>query len=177
MPNIVTELTVQALTHEFEGAEGMVVVTFGGLDVKTSEKVRTDLAAKGARLRMVRNRLARRVLSSKGYDFGASALRGNTAIAYGSTEAVLGAAKVLSEKDIKKTGKVTFMAGVLEGMVLDASEAAALADVPDRDTLRAMLLGVISGPARALASVIAAVPRATARVIQARADELEKAGS
>ena len=51
----------------------------------------------------------------------------------------------------------------------------ALADVPDQDTLRAMMLGVISGPARSLASVIAAPGSALARVIQAHADTGEDA--
>ncbi|MFT4539092.1 MAG: large subunit ribosomal protein L10 [Planctomycetota bacterium] len=175
MPNLVTEMTVRTLTEDFDAAEGMVLVTFGGLDVATTQKVRNDLAEKGATLRMVRNRLARRVLSNKGYEFDEKALIGNTAIAFGSTEAVIGAAKVLTEKEVKQTGKVKFMAGVLEGVVLNGKDAAALAKVPDRPTLQAQLLGVISGPARALASVINAVPSATARVIQARADELEKA--
>ena len=46
----------------------------------------------------------------------------------------------------------------------------ALADVPDRDTLNAMLLGAISGPARSLASLVAAPGGAMARVLQARVD-------
>ena len=173
MPNIVNELTVLNLTQEFESAEGMVVVSFGGLDVETTERVRGDLASKGAKLKMVRNRLARRVLAEQGYEFDSKALSGNTAIAYGSTEAVIGAAKVFDDKDVRKAG-VSMRAGVLEGVVLDAEEANALANVPDRDTLRAMMLGVISGPARSLAGVVNALPSAMARVLQARADELEK---
>ena len=77
---------------------------------------------------------------------------------------------------VKKLKKTAIKGGLLEGEVLDASQALALADLPDRDTLRAQMLGVISGPARGLACVINAVPAATARVIQAHADELEKAG-
>ena len=89
--------------------------------------------------------------------------------------AAISAAKILSEKDVKKTKKVKFKAGLLEDEILDASAAAALAGLPDHETLRSMMLGVISGPARALACVINAVPAATARVLQAHADELEKA--
>ena len=53
--------------------------------------------------------------------------------------------------------------------------ATALADLPDRDTVIAMLLGVISGPARGLASVINAVPSGLARVLQAHVDSQDDA--
>jgi len=119
---------------------------------------------------MVRNNLVRRVLAERGIEFADEVFIGNTAIAYGDAESAIGAAKVFSEKDVKKTGKVTFKAGLLEGEVLDAANASQLAHIPDRDTLNAQLLGVISGPARALACVINAVPSAVARVVNARVD-------
>ena len=65
---------------------------------------------------------------------------GNTAIAYGTTEQAIGAAKVFTDKDVKKAGKVSIKGGLLEGEALDANSAQALADVPDRDTLNAQLL-------------------------------------
>ena len=53
---------------------------------------------------------------------------------------------------------------------LDAADAVALADVPDKQTLRAQLLGVLQGPARGLATVLDALPSGVARVLQARVD-------
>lgn len=174
MPNLVNRMICQELGSEFDSAEGMVLVTFGGLTVQQTEALRTELAGKGVRLRMVRNKLARRVLAEKGYEFPADALVGNTAIAYGTAEETIAAAKVLSTPEVKKTGKVAFRAGVLERRVLGASDALQLADIPDRETLLAQLLGVINGPARSLASVINAVPSGLARVIQAHADQGEE---
>ena len=176
MPNIVNRMLVQEMDRSLSDAEGMVVCSFGGLDIPETETLRGKLAEKGVTMRMVRNRLARRVLAERGLDFPAEAFQGMTAIAFGSTEATIGAAKVLTDKDVKKAGKVQVKAGVLEGAVLDAAEAQALADVPDRDTLNAQLLGVISGPARALASVIHAVPSSVARVLQAHADDGQEGG-
>ncbi len=170
MPNLVNEMIVRGMSEGMTVAEGMVVVTFGGLDVVETESIRGQVAEAGASMRLVRNRLARLALAEKGIDLGDETLKGNVAIAWGDSEAAIGAAKVFASKDVKKTKKVAFKAGLLDGEVLDASAAASLADVPDRDTLHAQLLGVISGPARGLASVIHAVPSATARVLQARAD-------
>lgn len=171
MPNLVNRMVVSELTEDLKDADGMVIVSFGGLDVQGTETLRGSLAEAGVSFRMVRNRLARRVLADRGFEFPDDALRGNTAIAWGSAEEAIGAAKVLTSKEAKKAGKVMIQGGVFEGRVLDAGSAAALADIPDRETLCAQLLGVIHGPARALATVVNAVPSGLARVIQAHADE------
>ncbi|MCP3919157.1 MAG: 50S ribosomal protein L10 [bacterium] len=169
MPNIVNEMVVRELDQELGAADGMVVVSFSGIDVATTQNVRGDLAEKGARFMMVRNNLARRVLAEKGIEFDDGTFTGNTAIAYGDTESAISAAKVLTDTQIKKAG-VKVKAGLLDGEVLGPADAVKLADIPDRDTLRAQLLGCISGPARGLATVINAVPSSVARVLQARVD-------
>ena len=175
MPNIVNEMATRQLNRVFDEAEGMVLVSFGGLTMVENESLRGDLAEKGVQVVMLRNRLAKIVLKERGLEFPDEVFKGNCAVAYGSTEETISAAKVLTAKEVKKAGKVSVKAGVLEGVVLDAGEAAALADVPDRATLQAQLLGVISGPARSLASVINAVPSSVARVIQAHADSGDEA--
>ena len=172
MPNLVNEMIMRGMSEGMIQAEGMVVVTFGGLDVVETEAIRGRVAEAGASMRMVRNRLAKLALSGKGIDLGDDILQGNVVIAWGDSEATIGAAKVFGSKDVKLAKKVVFKAGLLEGEVLDAAGAASLANVPDRDTLNAQILGVISGPARGLASILQAVPSATARVLQARADSL-----
>jgi large subunit ribosomal protein L10 len=176
MPNLVNQMIVREMTDDLKESAGMVVVSFDGLDVQLTEDVRNKLAEKGASLHMVRNNLMRVVLNEQGIQIGDDVLQGNVAIALGSTEAILGAAKVLNEPDLRKTKKVRFKAGMLDGEMLDAAGAQAMADVPDRDTLNSMLLGVISGPARYLATVLDALPTSTARVVQARADQLEANG-
>jgi large subunit ribosomal protein L10 len=172
MPNLVNRMVVGELTRELGEAEGLVVLSFGGLTVAESEGLRDQLAAKGVRLRLVRNSLARRVLEERGLAFPDGALQGNTAIAYGDTEAAIQAAKILTSTEVKKAGKVALRAGMLEGRMLDARDAAALADVPDRNTLNARLLGALSGPARGVAGLLNAVPSSLARLLDARAKKL-----
>ncbi len=175
MPNLVNRLVLQELTDDFKEADGMLVVSFAGLTVKESEGLRNQMAQKGAKFRMVRNSLALRVLHERGLKLDGAHLTGNTAIAYGTSEAAVHAAKVLTSADVRKAGKVKVRAGVLEGTLLTAADAAAMADVPDRDTLNSRILGCISGPARGLAVVLSAVPSSLVRVLKARADKLEPA--
>ena len=174
MPNLVNQMVVRELTEAFKDAEGFVAVGFGGLTVKRTEELRNQIAEKGARFRMVRNSLARRVFGERGIELDADAHKGNIAIAYGDTESVIGAAKIFADKQVKKEKLITFKAGFLDGEIMDGKAAAGIADLPDRDTANSQLLGVISGPARALATVLAGVPSQTVRVLQARVDKGEE---
>jgi len=176
MPNVVNRLVVQELTHEFKAAEGMVIVSWVALNAVENETLRDKLAEKGCKLTLVRNSLARLVLKQQGFELGKDVLAGNTAIAYGKAEAALHAAKMFTAADVKKAGKVKIRAGVLEGRLLDANDATALADVPDRKTLEGMLVSCMIGPPRSLVSLVNQVPSSLVRVLQARAEQLEKAG-
>lgn len=173
MPNIVNRIVSKELSRELNDADGMVLVSFGGLTVSESEDLRSKLAEKGVGFRMVRNSLARRILAERGIEFDKHALSGNTAIAYGDAEAAINAAKIFTDKDVKKAGKVKLQAGLLDGEVLAGQDANALAGIPDKDTLRAMMLGCLSGPARSLVTIFDANQASIARVLQAHADQEE----
>lgn len=176
MPNLVNRLVIKELQGELGPAEGLVIVSFGGLTVKESEALRNQLAKKGAGLTLVRNSLARVVLAERGFEVGADMLKGNTAIAFGNAESAIHASKIFQAPEVKKAGKVQIRGGVLEGKLLGAKDAIALADVPDRKTLNGKLVSLlVSGP-RSLAMLLSAVPSGQARLLQARADQLEKSG-
>ena len=169
MPNLVKTLLHRDLEKNFE-AEGAVMVSYEGLTVKEDSALRDGLAAKGVAFQMVRNTLAKRVMSDRGFEVPEDPFAGNIAIAWGDAESTIGAAKVLTEKEVKKAGKVSIKAGIFEGRLLGPTEAVALADIPDKDTLRAMILGCLSAPARGLVQVMAGVPGGLARVVQAHVD-------
>jgi large subunit ribosomal protein L10 len=175
MPNLITDLMTRELERSFDSSEGAVLVNYAGLTVKEDSAIRDDLAAKGVEFRMVRNNLCKRVLAERGFDLPEEVLTGNTAIAWGDAEATIGAAKVFTEKAVKKAGKVKVKAGIFEGRLLGVAETTALADIPDKDTLRAQLLSAISGPSRGLVTVLAGLPSGLARVLQANIDQGEGA--
>ena len=177
MPNVVNSLLVRELDLSLEKADGMVVCGLAGMTVAETEGLRRKLAEKGLRMRVVRNRLARRVLEKHGLGLDAAALQGTVGVVTGSSEDAIHAAKVVSGSDLLKTGKLGLRAGMLEKRVLGATDVRAMASIPDRKTLQAQLLGCLSGSARQLVTVLAANPSATARVLQARADSAPAAAS
>lgn len=179
MANLINEIIVRQLSDEFARAEGMVIVSLTGLTVEDTENLRNSLAETGVRLRMVRNRLARLALKNRGIEAGDDLFVGNVACAWGSSEDAIRIAKAVVKAvraaDPKKKGKLAFRGGVFEGSLLDAKSAAALADLPGKDELRSMMLGLISGPARSLAVLLQANASSLARVLQAHADKGEGA--
>ena len=118
MPNIVNKMVVRELTSEFKDAEGILAMSFGGLTVKRTEELRGQLAEKGVRFRMVRNSLCRRVLADRGVELQPGTLKGNTGLAYGDIEAIIGAAKVFADKEVKKREAGDFQSRLLGRNIL-----------------------------------------------------------
>jgi len=172
MPSLVNRLVFRELDRDLGKSDGALFLSFGGLTVKETEHLRCKLAEKGVRVRMLRNSLVRRVLTERGVTFAESVLVGNTAVAWGGAEAAIHAAKVISEPEVKKHGKVKVRAGILEGQWLGEKDALALANVPDKKTLQGRILGCLSGPARGLVASMNALPGGLTRIVNARAENL-----
>ena len=132
----------------------------------------TQLREVGVRYRMVRTRLAKRALAKINPELGDS-LQGRCAFVFAENEDAIKAAKVLREwiRKNKKTPAIAIRGGMVEGTVYAGDDAAALAELPDRETVQTQIVSVISGPARSLASVFNAVAAGLTRCIQARVDK------
>jgi large subunit ribosomal protein L10 len=171
MPNMVNRLVTAEYTAAFEKSQGMILCSMGGLTVVDLEELRDELAKEGVRLRMVRNSLIRRVFAERGFELDPAMLAGNSGVAFGSIEGTIHCAKVMTSAKIKKAGKLNLRGAIFDGQLLSARDAAALADLPDKKTLRSKLVGCIQGPIRGLVTTLNGVPSGLARVLQAHADQ------
>jgi large subunit ribosomal protein L10 len=173
MPSVINDILLRELTDTYKSAEGVVVISMAGLSMAENEGLRKELRkGAGVRLRVVPNKIARRALKECGLDFAPETFNGaSIGVMAGSAEQTIGAAKIVTKHPITKKGKVAVRGGALEGNVLSAGDTTALADVPDKNTLRAKLLACLIGPASGLARVLNAPPGAVARVVQAHADQ------
>jgi len=177
MPNLINEIVVRQLSDEFARAQGLVVVSVNGLTVEETEKLRDSLAERGMRLRVVRNRLAQLALKNRGIEPPPGLFGGNVACSWGSSEDAIAMAKIVKGSEARKKGKVAFRGGLFEGNLLDAKGAAALAELPGKNELRAMLLGLLGGPARSLATLVQAPGASLARALQAHVDKGQPAAT
>ncbi|MBM3987234.1 MAG: 50S ribosomal protein L10 [Planctomycetes bacterium] len=170
MPNLVNNLIASEYDGLLSKAEGVLVISLGRVTVKELEPLRNKLAKDGARVRMVRTSLLRRAMAEKGFEASAEMLAGNTGIVYGALEATIAAAKLLTSPEVKKPGKITLRGAIFDGGLLGPKDALALADLPDKQTLRSQLVGCLVGPLRGLVTTLNALPSGTARVLQAKVD-------
>jgi len=176
MVSNLNEWMVGAYGAEFSGKEGLVLLSIENLTVEESQELRNKVRESGAQLRVTKNRLAKVALKQAGIEFDEDSWSGMCGILVGDTESTIKAAKeieVLWKK--AEVRKVKYRAAVLDGATMSAGEAASIAGMADKDTLRGQICGTIMGTPRQLASIFNEVPASLARAIQARVDQGESA--
>ncbi len=182
MVSTINKWIVQEYTELVKEKDGVVLLSIDGLSVEEAQNMRNNVRTTGADLVFGKRRLVRVALREAGLEFDESAwVAGNMALLVGDAEATICGAKAIKEtfkkakKDKKDEEKIQYRGALFDGSVMNAAEAAGIAGMPDRDTLRAMMCGALVGSARQLAVLLQEVGASTARALQARADQEEAA--
>jgi len=178
MPNLVNNLLYEHLTRDIKSMGSCLVLSFDKLTVADDERLRKKFRGAGFRYRVVKNRLAVKAFQSTlGVDLG-EAFTGKCGIVFAKEERAIAAAKLVKEtitaalaKSKIKFAPLTITGGVIERQAIVGKAAQSIADMPDRNTVRAQLLGVMSAPMRGLAVALNAVAGGTARCINAKVEK------
>jgi large subunit ribosomal protein L10 len=141
--------------EELASAEHAFVVGFKGITVEQVTELRRRVRAKGGHYVVVKNTLARRVVSGKPLEQVRDHFTGPTAIVYSAGDP-FAVAKVLTEF-AKEAPVLQFKAGVVEGRPIAANQVADIAAMPGRQELIAKLLYLLQSPVARLVRVLAAI--------------------
>ena len=141
----------------------MIVSTYTKLTVAQDFELRKALRSSGAKYRVVKNTLAERAAKGSKIEEALKNLTGVTSIAYTEGDPVA-LAKALA-KYAKDNPEFTFKAGVVEGRVISIKEIEALATMPSKEEIYSKLLFMLNAPAQRLVTVMNAVGRDLAVVI------------
>src|SRR6202043_458254 len=154
---------VEKLSADLKNVSSAVVATYSKLTVSQDYELRKALRGAGAKYQVVKNTLAE--LAGKGtkIEEGLKNICGVTSIAYTTGDPVA-MAKALT-KYAKDVPEFTFKVGVVEGRVISIKEIEALASMPSKEELYSKLLFLISAPAQRLVTVMNAVGRDVAVVL------------
>lgn len=172
MPSKINQWMVREYAGLIKDREGVVVLGLEGLSVTQAAALRNEIRATGAELCVTRNRLAGVALREAGIPLDPALFSGPCAVLVGSAEQTISAAKAIENLwALEKQRKVHYRGAWLDGSAMNAAEAAQIAAMPDKNTLRAMLCGAIVGPARMLATVLSELAASQARALQARVDQ------
>jgi large subunit ribosomal protein L10 len=154
---------IAKLNSDLQKASSMIVGTFSKLTVAKDYELRKTVRTAGGRYQVVKNTLASRAGDGTQVAEALKGLKGVSSIAYTSGDPVA-LAKALS-KYVDDNPEFSFKAGILEGRLISTKEIKALASMPSKEEIYSKLLYLINAPAQRLVTVMNAVGRDIAVVI------------
>jgi large subunit ribosomal protein L10 len=154
---------VEKLGRDLQNVSTVIVTTYSKLTVSQDYELRKLLRSSGAKYAVVKNTLAERAAKGTKVEGALKDLAGVTSIAYTEGDPVA-LAKALA-KYAKDNPEFTFKTGVVEGRVISIKEIESLATMPSKEEIYSKLLFLISAPAQRLVTVMNAVGRDIAVVI------------
>ena len=148
-------LLIEDVLRRVNASPFLLVVDYTGLKVDKFAELRKRLGAVGAEIHVFKNNLVRKAAEKAGYpDDLSTHLTGQSAFVTGVKE-LFATAKIM-KNFAAEFEKPVMKAGVLDGKLLDVATIKALADLPSREVLYSMLLGVLQAPGSALARALKA---------------------
>ena len=159
---------VATLNEVFANTSVVVVAHYAGLTVAQFQKLRREMKANGATVKVAKNRLAKIALEGTDVASISPLLTGPTLIAYSNDPVAAPKVAIAFAKD---NDKLVILGGAMGKTALNPEGVKALASMPSLDELRAKLLGLLQAPATKIAQLSTAPAAKLARVFQAYADK------
>lgn len=144
---------VDELGQVFEASGVVVVARYEGMTVAEMQDLRARMREEGGFVRVAKNRLAKIALDGKPCASIADYLTGMTVLAY--SEDPTAAARV-ADKYAKDNDKFVVLGGAMGDTALDPAGVKAVAAMPSREELIALIVGCIGAPASNIAGAIGA---------------------
>ena len=141
--------------------------------VDQDTKLRRELREGNIEYTVVKNTLTRFAAKQVGFDGLDEILNGVTSLAV-SMDDPLAPAKMIAAFQ-KKGGKLKIKAGFIDGKVIGEQEVQALADLPPKEVLIAMVLGGLNAPISGFVNVLNGNIRGLAVALNAIAEQKAKA--
>ena len=160
---------IEKIKEKVDKAQVAILTNYQGLTVEEITKLRRSIQQGGGDYMVTKNTLTKIAIKDTPYEVLSDSLKGPSAIAFGFEDPV-SPAKALSQF-IKEAKKGEIVAAVLEGKLLSAQEAKALANLPTKEELYAKMLGCVNSPATGIVGSINAVMAQLTRAMAAVRDQ------
>jgi len=154
---------IDALHQDLEQSGNLFVTGYEKLRVDQDFELRKAVRGAGGKYRVIKNNLAEIAAQGTPSEAVLKNLRGMTSLAYTTNDPVA-LAKALTIY-AKANPSFTFKAGIVEGRAIDVGAINELASMPSKEEIFSKLLYLINAPAQRLVTVIQAVGRNLAVVV------------
>ena len=162
------ENKISQMKEKVDKAQVAIVTEYKGYTVEEITKLRRALQKEDGDYMVTKNTLAKLAIKGTPYEVLADSLKGPIAIAFGFGDQVA-PAKALSNF-IKDTKKGEIIAAAMDGKLMSAADAKALANLPSKAEIYAKMLGCINSPASGIVGGINGVMSALVRAVAAVRD-------
>jgi len=146
MPSEVKLLMAEEMARRYGPGTDYLVVGHSGLSGPETAALRRMLRGRGARMEVVKNSIAARVLEQSGLGAGTRFLTGPCALVTGDLD-MPELCKLVAECAKRLENKLLVRGGVLDGEPLTPEKVSDLASIPPLPVLQAQVLGAIQAPA------------------------------
>lgn len=151
----------------------LVFTNYQGTTVAQVRSLRAKLKDSNSTYVVVKNTLLALALRESGRVAPETLLKGANAVVFCGED--IGKSVTGLKAWIKEAKVLEITGALLENSALDGKSAEMLSDLPTKDQTRAMLLGVLSAPARQLVQIVNAPGSSLARVLNAHVDKQQEA--
>lgn len=165
---------VADVATQLASAQALIVADYRGVNVEAVTGLRAKARQSGLTLRVLRNTLARRAVAGTPFEKLADQLVGP--LLYGIAADPVAGAKVLAEF-AKENESFVIKAGVMSDSLMSSGDIKALALLPSREELLAMLVGTLQAPIVKLVRTMNEVPAGFVRTLAALRDQRENAAA
>ena len=159
---------VATLKEQITSAKAIIFAQNKGLKVSEVASLRKSLSKEHAKMRVVQNRLLRRVLNEAKIEGLDSMIDGPITMTSSDIDPVA-PAKILVDF-MKENERLDLKGGYAFGEVLTPAKIKELSKIPSKEELIAKILGCLQNPARSIVNVMAALPRSLVTVLSAIRD-------
>lgn len=159
------ENKIECIKEQLAKAKVAIVTEYRGYSVEEITNLRRNLQKEDGDYTVTKNTLAKIAVKGTEYEVLADVMKGPIALAFGFKDQV-SPAKIVS-KFITDAKKGSIVAAALDGKLLTADEAKALAKLPSREELYAKMLGCINSPASGIANATNGVLTSLVRAVDA----------
>lgn len=162
---------VNELESILSRAKSIIMTDFSGLPVSEFDELRHNCFKNNVGFRVSKNTLAKLVLERMGHTGLDKVLTGPTGFCIGFDDPVL-PVKLLSEF-IREKKRPAIKAGLVDGVLYDASKLEQLKNIPPREVLIAQVVGALVSPLSSFVFVIQEILRSFVSVVDQVASQAE----
>jgi len=161
------QAVVAEIAAQLAKAQAVIVAENRGLPVQAVTSLRAKARKSGLYLRVLKNTLARRAVKGTPFEKLTDQMAGP--LIYGIAQDPVAGAKVLSEF-AKENELFVIKGGAMPNAMMSSMDVKALATMPSRDELLAILAGTLQAPIAKLVRTLHEVPGRFARALAAVRD-------